>query len=151
VSPDPTLALTLILALLLILRRRHAPPGPIPMPDPAPGPTHMLTESIAAKKAADAAVAAANEALGLDMATSGPVYLGDAARPGTFEVWHVDATTGIPESFVVSDANGTVVPGPSPPPAILSLTAADMAALAAIRGMIDGIAAGPGSPPPPTS
>jgi hypothetical protein len=142
------LALTLILALLLILRRRHAPPGPTPMPDP--GPTHMLTESIAAKKAADAAVAAANEALSCDMATSGPVYLSDAAHPGTFEVWHVDATTGIPESFIVSDASGTIVPGPSPPPAILSLTAADMAALATIRGRIDGIAARPGPPPPPT-
>jgi hypothetical protein len=65
------------------------------MPDPTI--THMLTESIAAKKAADAAVAAANEALSCDMATSGPVYLSDAAHPGTFEVWHVDATTGIPE------------------------------------------------------
>jgi hypothetical protein len=119
------------------------------MPDPTI--THMLTESIAAKKAADAAVAAANEALGCDMATSGPVYLSDAAHPGTFEVWHVDATTGIPESFIVSDANGTIVPGPSPPPAILSLTAADMATLATIRGRIDGIAAGPGSPTPPTS
>jgi hypothetical protein len=120
------------------------------MPDPTPGPSHMLTESIAAKKAADAAVAAANEALSCDMATSGPVYLPDAAHPGTFEVWHVDATTGIPESFIVSDANGTIVPGPSPPPAILSLTAADMATLASIRGRIDGIAADPGSLPPPT-
>jgi hypothetical protein len=149
------LTLVLIAALTLLIHRRYALPGPIPMNEP----THMLTQSIAMKKAADAALAAAqqssdmvNETLRNDLIASGPIFLStDAAHPGTFEVWHVDATTGIPESFIVSDANGTIVPGPSPPPVILSLTAADMAALATIRGRIDGIAARPESPPPPTS
>lgn len=125
------------------------------MPDP-PGPTHKLSDSIAAKKSADAALTAAktasdvaNETLKIDITSSGPVFLPDPAHVGSFEIWKLDQATGVPVSFTVADATQASVPGPPPTPVIPPPTAAELASLAALQAKVEGLDATPEVPLPP--